>query len=509
MTAKSEASQKRDQFNEFAKFVRFFSTRLVQSVVQARMGGYVGHPCCISPETSDWFNLRVDEIGETAAYLKSAVKKFPPYAPVLNLDFLLYTADRDLLPLESWVIRVNSNDVDEGVHVHSSLYHQMSTLLKSIMAAARVTPTYRYYVRKQSPETFVILYRVFEGEPDLDLLGEGQKYLRLGYLPSPFGSVNVDLHYRTRMEIVPAPYASSETKSERIEGSVTEDDDGSVFQQASIPVGAVVPPKGSKVVAVSPVGDDINSFSTSPLSQDIPFSSDPKGQFKLGRSSSSSESAQSRTQSSQQDDLGSAHNISSNSPRSPNSFPQRSSSYNTLRLRHNSFPFASLLMESQMTEKPGQLPKVPEDPGNGSHLERSSTVVPSSDKGTSARNSPEVEEQAPLPTDNRGASTSQTSTADNPASLGAEPKPEGEEEDEIESSDDSYVKVFAFAGLDESADIGGDLTDFVKEFRLAPEDLPSFFQEHADKIAKQLEEFKGKAGMFDSFVSGLKEKDEE
>lgn len=58
------------------------------------------------------------------------------------------------------VIRVNSNDVDEGVHVHSSLYHQMSTLLKSIMAAARVTPTYRYYVRKQSPETFVILYRV-------------------------------------------------------------------------------------------------------------------------------------------------------------------------------------------------------------------------------------------------------------------------------------------------------------------------------------------------------------
>lgn len=97
--------------------MRFFSTRLVQSVVQARMGGYVGHPCCISPETSDWFNLRVDEIGETAAYLKSAVKKyvasneynltivgfrFPPYAPVLNLDFLLYTADRDLLPLESW-----------------------------------------------------------------------------------------------------------------------------------------------------------------------------------------------------------------------------------------------------------------------------------------------------------------------------------------------------------------------------------------------------------------------
>jgi hypothetical protein len=44
---------------------------------------------------------------------------------------------------------------------------------------------------------------VFEGEPDLFLLGDDQRYVRLGSLPSPFGSLCVDLYYRTRMEIVP------------------------------------------------------------------------------------------------------------------------------------------------------------------------------------------------------------------------------------------------------------------------------------------------------------------
>lgn len=44
--------------------------------------------------------------------------------------------------------------------VRTQLYHQMSVLLKSAMAAARVTPMFRYYVRHQSADTFIIFYRV-------------------------------------------------------------------------------------------------------------------------------------------------------------------------------------------------------------------------------------------------------------------------------------------------------------------------------------------------------------
>ena len=44
----------------------------------------------------------------------------------------------------------------------SEFYHQLTTLLKSTAAAARMTPMHRYYVKKQSADTFVILYKVDE-----------------------------------------------------------------------------------------------------------------------------------------------------------------------------------------------------------------------------------------------------------------------------------------------------------------------------------------------------------
>jgi hypothetical protein len=55
--------------------MRFFCTRIVQAVVQARMGKMQATPCSPNPEQSNWFNLVIDEIGEVAAYLKSTIGK--------------------------------------------------------------------------------------------------------------------------------------------------------------------------------------------------------------------------------------------------------------------------------------------------------------------------------------------------------------------------------------------------------------------------------------------------
>lgn len=43
----------------------------------------------------------------------------------------------------------------------TTFYHQLSMLLRSLMVASRLTPTYRHYVCNQSPETFIITYNVF------------------------------------------------------------------------------------------------------------------------------------------------------------------------------------------------------------------------------------------------------------------------------------------------------------------------------------------------------------
>uniref|UniRef100_A0A915EL74 Autophagy-related protein 13 n=1 Tax=Ditylenchus dipsaci TaxID=166011 RepID=A0A915EL74_9BILA len=167
---------------DFVKFMRHFCTRLVQSVVQARMGQMaVAHSCSPTPETPDWFNLIVDEIGEIAAYMKSGIKNYPPKCSALSLDFLLHTADGDSLPLESWVVRVDRNQLDENVNVHTALYHQMSTLLKSVIMASRFTPSYRYYVRKQSPETFVLFY----GRARLVIAWRGTEVQENRLLPTP------------------------------------------------------------------------------------------------------------------------------------------------------------------------------------------------------------------------------------------------------------------------------------------------------------------------------------
>lgn len=61
---------------EFVKFTRFFCTRLVQSIVQSRMGDLVKYECSPEPESSDWFNVHIDEIGEIAAYMKSGIKRY-------------------------------------------------------------------------------------------------------------------------------------------------------------------------------------------------------------------------------------------------------------------------------------------------------------------------------------------------------------------------------------------------------------------------------------------------
>uniref|UniRef100_A0A8L8JXS5 IRS-type PTB domain-containing protein n=1 Tax=Heligmosomoides polygyrus TaxID=6339 RepID=A0A8L8JXS5_HELPZ len=78
------------------------------------------------------------------------------------------------------------------------LYLQLSVMLRSAMVAARMTPLHRYYVKKQSCDTFVILYKLSEGFSELDL-GSEAKRLELGRFPTPAGAFRLELAYRTQM----------------------------------------------------------------------------------------------------------------------------------------------------------------------------------------------------------------------------------------------------------------------------------------------------------------------
>ena len=56
----------------------------------------------------------------------------------------------------------------------NAVYNQMGLLLKSLLCVSRVLPAYKF-ARSQGPDTHVMCYRVFAGEPSSNPLGSGQQ----------------------------------------------------------------------------------------------------------------------------------------------------------------------------------------------------------------------------------------------------------------------------------------------------------------------------------------------
>lgn len=499
----SEAAGSSQFYPEFVKFGKFFTTRLVQAVVQSRLGQLMVQSCCVRPDTSDWFNLRIDEFGEIAAHMRSNVSRYPPISGSLTLDFLLHTADGDVLPLESWCVSFDPSDIDQSVNVRTQLYHQLGTMLKSAIVAARVTPMHRYYVRKQSAETFIILYRVYEGEPTMDL-GEDSRKIRIGSLPSPFGAICVDLLYRTRMEINRTAKRVADSAcsvATQILDPTEQDDD--VERGRSIPF-RTIPASGGTVEAVSPVSDVISNFSTSPASQsEFPFASPQKRtHFRLGRSASSSDdsSLQQQNSDNQSFDEQLFKMESVGSSRFSSSLPQRPFMQTQQpRTRNYSFPFAALLTATSATNVHcnEQMPQLTEDnndnttPTAAEHPGTSCATV----TNTEGSDSRQLHQSATAPAEvnlMQGNSSADERRKRNDEELS--------DEDDLLSSDDSFVKV-AF-GSGENLD--GDLGEFVKQFRLAPAQTLCFRPENTSGIPNLLAEFEMNQKMFDSFVSNVK-----
>ncbi|EPB67198.1 hypothetical protein ANCCEY_13709 [Ancylostoma ceylanicum] len=170
-TASSSTAQPEnpDYMRTLRQYGRYFSTRLVQVVVQSRTNEKFDLECTLPSSTPDWFNLRIDELGEVSAQVKRSISSFPPVAKSIAIDFMLYTCDGEVLPMETWTFSVDEED-------------QQLT----------------YYVKKQSCDTFVILYKLGEGSSELDL-GSEAKRIDLGRFPTPVGAFKLEVAYRTQM----------------------------------------------------------------------------------------------------------------------------------------------------------------------------------------------------------------------------------------------------------------------------------------------------------------------
>ncbi|CAO4370195.1 unnamed protein product [Caenorhabditis nigoni] len=426
----------------YKKFLKFFSTRMVQTLIQARLGDEIESKCSpYSKNTLDWFNVRVDEVGEISAYIKSNIKNYPPVSK-LTLEFFLYTPSGQCLPVEAWTLTVTEGSEDSG---RTELYHEMSTLLRSVIVSARMTPMHRLYVKKQNQESFVIMFRVFENDVSSDM-GKGKKTRKIGELTSKFGTISLDLHYRTSMHFEEpeiAPIIPPENEEEMEDGEKTVVDETTLQTR---PVSEAVPIQDMKKRKASGSVESATSGGSSTSREAAP-------RFILGQSTSSEDSRHSDIGNSMEED----HKPS------------------LADLRNHSFPFVNLLQSAY-------------NPANGTKKNSSSTSL----------NSPKPEDVPP-------PSVEKVAESFRAAKIDEVVLEEDEEEelpiDSMELSEDSFVHFNQISEFGGAPSLGNELGDYLKQLKLAPDmSTPGDIDICNMDLKSELEKVMAQSANFDHFL---------
>ena len=88
----------------------------------------------------------------------------------LCIEISLRTVEGDTMVLETWTLGVIHEQSDPAIRVTYTVYNRMGILLRSLLSVSRVTPAYKLS-RRQGPDSYVICYRIYMGEPQLHTLG--------------------------------------------------------------------------------------------------------------------------------------------------------------------------------------------------------------------------------------------------------------------------------------------------------------------------------------------------
>lgn len=193
---------------DIEKFVKFLIQKFCQIVVQSRLGEKLQTSCIANASSNGWFNLNIQEHPEVQAETKNALnlqqnESIFSRLPI-SVEISLKTFDDDKMVLEVWTLdqgALTEKD-NQQVKTAQSIYNRMTVLLKSLISLTRATPAYKLS-RRQSSDSYGIYYRIYCAPPQTHHLGDGFKTVRIGQIATLSGSLNVAVHYRTKMTISP------------------------------------------------------------------------------------------------------------------------------------------------------------------------------------------------------------------------------------------------------------------------------------------------------------------
>ncbi|XP_053970878.1 autophagy-related protein 13 homolog isoform X2 [Hylaeus anthracinus] len=185
------------------KFTKFLALKAAQIIVQSRSGEKVSTKCKPNSSGTDWFNLAIHDVPEVLAEAKRALCGEIINSTIpLCIEISLRTVEGDTMVLETWSLGILPEHSDPTIRVTYTVYNRMGILLKSLLSVSRITPAYKLS-RRQGPDSYVICYRIYMGEPQLHTLGDNYKNVRVGQLYTPVGTIHLSVSYRTKMTISP------------------------------------------------------------------------------------------------------------------------------------------------------------------------------------------------------------------------------------------------------------------------------------------------------------------
>lgn len=187
------------------QYTKHFTRKAVQIIVQSRLGDKKPTKSRVYAYNADWFNLSIKDLAQITTMTKMSLGNVESLFNVNSpfcIEISLRTPENQTMILETWCILFNDQQLDPTQKICYSVYKKMSLVLRSLMCITRSIPTYQLS-RRQNSDTYVLLYRMYCGEPIVHHLGENYATGKVGTIGTPIGSIIVNVAYRTRLTMTP------------------------------------------------------------------------------------------------------------------------------------------------------------------------------------------------------------------------------------------------------------------------------------------------------------------
>ena len=182
------------------KFQKFFSYKVVQVIVQSRLGEKISATSKPNAMGYDWFNLAINDIQEVLEETKKVManNKLPSQNNPLCVEVSLKTNEGNTMVLETWRLGIDEKR-ENNSKITYTVYNRMGVLLKSLIAVSRATPAYK--IARNQGHDYILCYRIYFGQVRVSKFGENYHVIPVGSIGTPRGGLTLSVAYRTKLAL--------------------------------------------------------------------------------------------------------------------------------------------------------------------------------------------------------------------------------------------------------------------------------------------------------------------